>query len=428
MALKKTLIFSALLINIGLIFFLWWQGSGNLWLAGNYEICLGRLTGLLAEFAILLQLIFIGRWPFIEQIFGHDKLNRFHRLLGYSTAIFLLSHPLLLTLGYARGNEISLSAQFINFLIDWNDVINASVGLILFIILIILSIAIVRKHWRYETWHFAHLLMYLAILLAWGHQTEVGGDFINSQTWSGYWFILNFGVIGILLTYRFIKPFYNLFRFDFKLEKIIPESNNITSLYVTGKNLNKFSFLAGQFVNLTFLTKGLWFTHPFSFSAAPNGQWLRFTIKTAGDFTNKINQLPIGTKIILDGPLGTFTSATAQTNKFLLIAGGIGITPLRALAEELTQTKKDTILLYSGKTATEIIFKEEFKKLGNQCHFIIPQTDGRLTIEKIAQLAPDFKNRDIYICGPEAMTKAIKNALLTTGVARAQIHYEKFSY
>lgn len=251
-----------------------------------------------------------------------------------------------------------------------------------------------------------------------------------------YWLVFNFVVFGFVLTFRWLRPIYRFYQQRFYIEKVVPETAGVFSIYLKGRDLKKYKFYPGQFANLTFLQKGMWFTHPFSFSAASNGEYLRFSIKASGDFTNKINSLKAGSKVIIDGPLGVFTPAVAITDKFLLIAGGIGITPIRALAEYFAKQGKNIFLLYGMKTDQDITFKDELEKLQLKYHFMLSEVivaqsgfgQGRINRETIKQQVPDFLERDVYLCGPTPMMKGILAELKALGMPKSQIHYEKFNY
>jgi len=168
----------------------------------------------------------------------------------------------------------------------------------------------------------------------------------------------------------------------------------------------------------------------------PKDNLIRVTIKNVGDFTSEIATLKTGTPILLDGPLGTFTSKQATKNKYLFIAGGVGITPIRALIEELAPQKKDIVLLYSSKTQ-DIILKKELDGLAKQYRFPIYYVvtedpsykgeKGRIDQERIKRLAPDFLKRDMYLCGPPPMMEALITQLQELGVTHASMHYERFA-
>src|SRR3989344_2037822 len=269
---------------------------------GNILIALGRITGLLAEYFILVQSMLIGRVRWLEHLFGFDVLNKIHRWIGYSILSLLLTHPLLLTIGNAQANGVPLLSQFADFLANKKDVLNAFFALLIFIFIVVISIVIVRKKLRYETWYFTHLFTYLAIGLALTHQLGTGD--LRSGWGLTYWYVLNFAVFGFVLLYRLIRPLYLFWRHRFFVEHIVEETPDTFSLYISGKNLDRFKFEAGQYANITILARGMWYTHPFSFSSAYNGAFLRFSIKSLGDYTSKIRELKPGTPIIIDGPLG----------------------------------------------------------------------------------------------------------------------------
>lgn len=433
----RFIFFTIIFANLAITILIWWQGSNSLLVnQSGWFIALGRLFGLLAQLTILMQLVLIGRIGFVERLFGHDTMNRFHRLIGYSIMGFFLPHPILLVLGYSKINEVSLITQYFNFVLNWEDVILASFGLFIYAIIIAISLPAFRRKLRYESWYFTHLLIYVAILLSFNHQTNFADISFGGAL--KYWYALNFLIFGIFILYRWIRPLFNFYQLRFSVEKIVKETKDVTSVYITGKNLEKFKYEAGQFAHLTFLQKGLWFTHPFSFSTATNSNYIRFSIKASGDFTKKVDQLKTGTKVIIDGPLGAFTANQAKTNKLLLIAGGIGITPIRSIIEEQTKNNKNIILLYANKTQQDIAFKQELENfsINKVVNVLSEETNlpgsefelGRIDEEKIKRLVPDYKERDAYICGPEPMMKAIVSSLISLGVPKKQIHFERFGY
>jgi len=127
---------------------------------------------------------------------------------------------------------------------------------------------------------------------------------------------------------------------------------------LTGRHLDRLHARAGQFFGLRFLTpRLLWQLHPFSLSEAPDGQSLRITIKISGDFTRAISTITPGTRVLAEGPFGHLTDAVRRRPGVALIAGGIGVTPLRALLEEMPG---DIVLLYRVTREEEVLFRDEF--------------------------------------------------------------------
>jgi predicted ferric reductase len=412
--------------NLIAILLLWWAGSKSLVLTPSFSgilIGLGRLAGLLLEFTILVQLLLISRTPFIEKAYGFDKLNRLHRLIGYTLSVCLFIHPILITWGYSNLSHVSMRHQFLDFISTWEDVGKAVLGIAILIGAIILSLPFVRKYLKYGSWHASHLFMYVAIALFFGHQINTAD--VSYGLGLYYWITLNFTVFGLVILYRFLQPFLFYYRHRFVVSKVVQETASTSSIYISGKQMNRFKFQSGQYINISFMKKGLWHPHPFSFSSAFNGQYLRISIKAAGDFTSRISEITPETKALIEGPFGRFTESVARGDKFLLIAGGIGITPIRALAETLQQKSKDTALLYSNTQGGEVAFKDELQRLSlTNSHFLA----GRITGVEIERLAPDYRSREIYICGPVGMIESLTLLFKQKGVPSSQIHFEKFAY
>jgi predicted ferric reductase len=436
---KKTLLKLLLFINLGVVFYFWYQGSASFIKEGTFAgilIALGRITGLLAEFFILLQLVLIARIRWIEKQFGHDEFTALHRTVGTYLILLMIAHPILLSMGWGAMTESTYWSQFLSFVTDWRDVLNALIGLIIFGIATTLSLTMFKKKLKYERWHFTHLFIYIAIALAFSHQTNTGDMARGAALY--YWLTINFVVFGLMLLFRFLRPFFLFFRHRFKISKIEAESPDVWSVYVEGRNLHKFNFEAGQFAIINFLKKGMWSSHPFSFSSAPNGQYVRFTIKALGDFTSRIKELPIGTKVIIDGPLGTFTESKSKTNRFLFIAGGVGITPITGMIDSLTKKGiRDIVLLYCVRTAAQIPFQKILDSLPIKTFYLISDgvvneggcfISGRIDGDKIKKFAPDFLERDVFFCGPPVMNGPVLGTLSKMGVPKDRIHFERFGF
>ncbi len=414
----------------GSAFYLNNPGNGNIWFA------LGRLSGLIAQFALLLQLLLISRAPFIERPFGFDKLNLLHRWVGYTIGLLMIGHPFLLTYGAAKAKNISLLVQFTEYLQNRVNVFNAYLGVVLLLMVIMSSYAIVRKKVRYETWYLPHLLTYVAVTLIFLHQIRAG-DLRTAVPWA-YWVILNILVAGSVIVYRFLRPLWLSAFHQFRITSLHQETSNVWSLTVRGRWLDRFRFQPGQYANLRLLDRQHWWqSHPFSFSTGPNDQQLRFSIKASGDYTNTLASIRPGTPLIVDGPLGQFVLSRAQREKILLIAGGIGITPIRSLLDDPQMNGHDPLLLYACRTVEDIALKSELDELATQkrlrVHYVLSEPypgyeSGLLDTEKISRLVPDFIERDIFVCGPPPMMKTIIKKLRRNGVPGRHIHYERFSF
>jgi predicted ferric reductase len=415
----------------------WWQVSGDLLFSGQPggpAVALGRLTGLLVGSAILLQLVLVSRLPGIEPSLGCDRLYRLHRRLGLAIGLLFLGHPALLTFGYARWHRLSLREQFEEITRDLPHAWPAIGAAFVIVLVVALSIPMVRRRLRYEAWHASHFGMYLAVGLASLHQVN-GAELSSQPWWAGYWVALHVLVVGCFVVFRAGRPIFRFARHRFRIDKIVFESDDVLSVYLTGRHLHRFTFRPGQYANVAFLSKGLWAPHPFSFSAAPNGRFLRLSIKAVGDFTRRIHELRPGAFVLLEGPLGAFTAMTSTPEKYLMVAGGIGITPIRALIESLAGAHRDVVLLYAAKTAKDLVFASELRALTGHCHLVLSRWAGpadgyvlgrvdRLMLER---LVPDVRDREVFVCGPLPMMKVVIEALHALDVRGSRVHYERFA-
>ena len=419
----------------------WWHASSRQLLgghAGGRELALGRLAGLLVGSGVLLQLILVSRLPGLEPSIGSDRLYRWHRRIGFALGSLFLAHPVLVTVGYARWYQLSVRGQFMEFATDWPTRL-AIAAFILFSLMVASSTPLIRRRLTYETWHASHLAMYVALGLASWHQAN-GAEMAGQPWWANYWIGLHLAVLGSLVVFRAGRPIVKGVRHRFRIHKIVLESEDVTSVYLTGRRIDRFTFRSGQYANVMFLSKRRWSPHPFSFSAAPNGQFLRISIKAAGDFTSRIGELTPGMSVLLEGPLGAFT-ASQPRDKYLMVAGGIGITPIRALIESLAAAGRDIVLLYSAKTADDLVFASELRTMIAQCHFVLSRPSesaeaghtttgherGRIDRRMLARLVPDVRDREVFICGPQPMMKAVAAALRDLRVRESSVHYEQFA-
>jgi predicted ferric reductase len=173
--------------------------------------------------------------------------------------------------------------------------------------------------------------------------------------------------------------------------------------------------------------------HPFTITSPKNSDKLSFAPKELGDFTKQLANLKPGDKAIVEGPYGKFEFDIFNNHKQIWIAGGIGITPFLAGIRTLqTDHSYDVHFYYSAKNPAEAVYIPEIQELQKTIPNItlIPfyqETDGFLTMQIVATKTSDFKERDIFLCGPPAMMKAMKKQALELGVAESNLHSEEFA-
>jgi predicted ferric reductase len=276
-------------------------------------------------------------------------------------------------------------------------------------------------------------MAYAAIALSWFHEIPTGNELVLSRVAADYWRALYIATIVVLVLWRVLVPLARATRYRLRVAEVTPEGPGVVSLRITGRSLDRMGAHAGQFFLWRFLARRAWGTaHPFSLSAMPEDGSLRITIKGLGDHTARVAQIPPGTRVLAEGPFGVFTDDRRHSDKAVLIAGGIGITPIRALMETM---KGDLIVLYRALTDDDVIFRDELDGIararGAVVHYLIGDHTGNgrelLAPKHLLELVPDLVERDVFLCGPPAMAAFILKYVREARVPRRQIHAERFA-
>lgn len=433
------LVYALFAINAALILLFWWFSSGFEIARSSSNLFngLGRATGLLGTYGVLCQLLLMARSPWLERTIGFEKMAHLHRWNGYLAIGLLFAHGVFQTLGYQLGDGKDVAGQLADFVANYQGLLQAIVSLGLFVLVVVVSVTIARRRLAYETWYYIHLYSYLAVALAFTHQFATGVDFAGNPAFVFYWCLLYVTVFGLLILDRVVAPLLAYRRHRFRVQSIQKEARGVFSIYITGHDLRDFAAEAGQFAMWRFLdSKRWWQAHPFSISAIPDGRHIRITVKNIGDFTSAIHTLKPGTPVLVEGPFGKFVERPT-TRKVLLIAGGIGITPIRPLAEEMAADGFGVHVLYRAHSAADLAFKTELDSLvqahGVRIDYLLSEDSGRKRAREawfrpdaLIRLVPDVKQRVVYVCGPASMTATVQAALQKIGLDPHQVRTEVF--
>jgi predicted ferric reductase len=425
----------ALLIgNAAGIVWLWYANGNVTEVDDTAELVtsIARLTGLLAAYLALVQVLLLARLPWLDRLLGFDHLTVVHRWNGHATIALVVAHTVLSVWGYALLDDVSLWAEVETLLGAgvYPGMITATVGTALLLAVGLTSVAVARRRLPYEWWYAIHLAAYAGIALAWFHQIPTGNELAMDEVAANYWRALYVVMLGAVVVFRLGVPAVNALRFRLRVAEVVPEGRDVVSVRITGRRLDRLDARPGQFFLWRFLTRGRWWeAHPFSLSEAPDGRSLRMTAKAVGDYTSNMRELEPGTRVVAEGPFGVFTSDARRCDKTVLIAGGIGITPIRALLDELDG---DTILLYRVIDADEAIFAGELERVRARVEVVVgdhldEHGHKLLSPEHLRDLVPDLAERDVFISGPPGMVGTIEKNVRDAGVPRRQIHSERFA-
>ena len=429
------------LVAVGLLVAGMWVVHGGLDQLGTpagLATGLGQITALVGTYLALAQVVLMARVPWIDHVVGSDKLMAWHRWLGIGTITLILSHVLLTTLGWAMSGGSGVIAEFLALNEMW-DVLMATIGTVLMSVVAITSIRTVRRRLSYETWYGLHLYAYLGIALAFSHQIAIGADFIGDAVALWFWVGLYVITFSLLVWYRALTPIRLSARHQLRVASVVPEAHNVVSIYLCGRDLERLAVHAGQFFHVRFLRGGGWWRpHPFSISAAPNGQYLRLTIKDLGDDSHRMMSMPVGTPVFVEGPYGAFTPAVIKRRRVVMLAGGVGVTPLRSIFEELPPGSYDITFLYREGDPRETLFRGELEALAARHGADVRFLEGHrgsagmpvdpLAPRWLARLVPDIDRADVLVCGSRSFTERILGSLHSLRVPADQIHAERFGY
>jgi ferredoxin-NADP reductase len=297
----------------------------------------------------------------------------------------------------------------------------------------ITSIRIARRRLKYETWWVVHLYTYLALALAFAHQIVTGGSFIGHPLTRAIWIAVWASTAGLVLVCRFLLPLGRNLRHQLRIVSVRGEAPGVYSVVCAGRRVDRLAVSGGQFFQWRFLTRELWWhAHPYSLSALPQPPHIRLTVKALGDQSSAIAHLKPGTRVAIEGPYGAFTHHARSMERVALIGAGVGITPLRALLEDLPASV-DVIVIMRANTTEDLVHRDEITALvrqrgGRVREVIGPYAEVRFDARVLRHLIPDLAERDVYVCGPGGFSDAIMTAARRLGVPSQQIHNEAFAF
>lgn len=396
----------------------------------------GRALGVLAAVLMLTQVVLVSRVPFVERVLGHDRAVAAHTSLGKVAVIAMLAHAGIIVAMTAHNADLPpWRASFELGTSAWY-LAAAQVALGAFLVVLATSIAIVRRRWRYETWHAVHLLTYVGIVAAVPHQFLEGSTFRDGGAAWWFWLVLYVVALGSLAVFRVALPVVRAARRGLTVESVTSEGGGVTSVRVTGPGVAALRVEPGQFLLWRFLDRSRWrSTHPFTVSdVTPRG--LRLTARAAGDGSAALATVAPGTRVVVEGPFGVFTQRARTRPGAVLVAAGIGITPMRALVAAWEADHGPVDVVWRVRSLDDAPLLAEVQELataaGAALHLVVGARGAgwgaRDNAASLADLVPDVAQRDVYICGPSPWAAAVAADAMAAGVTRDAIHREAFGF
>lgn len=402
--------------------------------ARPYLLELGVALGLVAYPLMTSEFALVGRMRGISQLYGNDVLMFFHRYMGIAALVLVVAHPVLI----APGNL----AQFNPF----DGPAMQRYGAWTFWLLILLvGTSIWRKKLKlaYGWWMLIHYLLALAIGAAGlAHILAVKG-YTAHPVVHGLMIGYFVGFLIPMIRYRF----WEYFRMTGRPWKVVDnrdEGAGVRTLVLEPVGHPGFDFQPGQFAWLSTGHPVKTEHHPISIaSSAELGPERRveFSIRNLGDWSGtRVPQVAPGSTMYLNGPFGGFSLDREPGQGFVLVGGGIGITPLRSMILTMRDRGdvRPVILFYGARDWNAIVYREELQALERQLNlkivWVFEKPDpgwigekGYITPELLKRHLPaQFQRYQYFMCGPTPMMNAVEEHLATVGVPRTRIHSERF--
>lgn len=407
---------------------------------------INRVSALIATSLLIVHVALVARIPWIESVLGLDKLTVAHKKLGKPILYLLLLHLFAAAMNYALIDEIGIGQALVYLSTNFLSVGLAAASLVLFLVVVFSSIRLARKKLSYESWYLVHMLSYAAIFLSIPHQYEFGTDFLNQPLLQTYFTLLYVFVGANLVWFRLLQPLVLSLVANLKVAAVQPDANRTTSITIGGRGVQRLGAEAGQFFLLRVMTWAQWWRpHPFSVSSAPSDV-IRFTVGNRGDDTALLQEIEPGTRVILEGPFGVFSESKRTKQHVTLLAAGIGVAPIRALAESLAAEPGDVTVIYRLTDNSDAALLAEVERIcherGHFLHLVKgPRTQSGSFLPdqavgerqkpdyvRLLELSPLLKESDVYVCGPSGWSASVKHALEELGLPKYQLHLEEFAW
>ena len=402
---------------------------------GVYFLAASTFSALAGTYLCLALLLLISRLPWLEREVGHDRMIMLHRKVAPYSLVLIGLHAVFSTLGHAAGSVSGAPAAFWALVTQTEWMVPATAALVLMISLGVMSYKKIRSKMKYETWWVTHLYFYLAIALAFLHQVMYGQQFVDHAWARWVWIGMYAATVSVLVVFRVADPIARSMSMNLRVHGVVRESSDTVSVWISGRRVDRFLLKGGQFFGFRFLTRdGWWQSHPYSVSAGSTRDFLRLTVKDLGDHSKSLAALKPGTRVIVEGPYGIFTADDRRTDHVVLIGGGVGAAPVRAILDDLpAHTRVD--FLFRAHNNDGLVLRKELEKLAARRHdtmklryLVGSRRDYPITARTLQQLVPDIAYADVYVCGPDALVNAVREAAHTLGIPEERLHDEAFSF
>lgn len=398
-----------------------------------FALNLSRVAAMTGTAIALTSIALASRAPWVERAMGQDRMIFWHRKIGPYSLFLIAAHVILLSFARTENTSLNTWQSMWDITLTTRWMVPAMLGFVFMIGIGITSYHRIRKLFKYETWWVIHLYSYIGIALAFMHQIQSGVMFRDDPVLTQWWIFYYASVFGLLLRYRVWAPIALSFSNRPRIEKVVRENGDTISLHLKTRNRKLKKAQGGQYFNIRVLEDTKWWeAHPYSLSSSPKNGNLVFTIKELGDHSSWLSSLPAGTPVQIEGPYGIFTVNRLRGNKVFFIAGGIGITPIKAMLEDLPLGSSGKVLWRVSK-AEDLVLRDELQTLCDErgielLTIVGPRDENQLWLEKAVVSADNYKDYEVFICASKGLIEMSKETLLHLGLKKKNIYTEEFEF
>lgn len=393
-------------------------------------------TGIVALSLLAIVLVLPARVRSLVSAFGIEQILRGHRMLALAAAILVVAHLVLALATDPRGIAV----------LDLRDTTAAAWAATISTLALIATIALAlrrrRRQPRYEGWRLSHIALAAIVLVAaWLHVWWI--DQLVEHPLIATWFILLAAAVFAIAMRRWVWIPWRAHRRSYVVEEIRPVAGDAVTLVVRAHGHEGLPFRAGQFAWLKIGSSSFVFEeHPFTIaSTAEQPDRKEFTIKAAGDFSELLRGLRPGRRVFLDGPYGAFSTDGLESSEgFVLIAGGVGITPMLSMLRTLSDRRdgRHHELIIGARSLEDLMLRDEIHSLRRHLDLEVteivesPQPEwggetGLIDAKLLDRRLPTHaRHHDYFLCGPPPMVASVGHDLRELGIPTRRIHTERF--
>lgn len=399
--------------------------------SGGHLLLAGALAATTGSYLLLVTIMLTARPPLLERAVGQDRLLHWHRRTAPVALVLLVAHAVLVILGQAEQSSARsvLATQFL----DHTSVMTATLGLALLLLAALTSsLRAARRRLQRHRWWTVHLLVYPAAVLCFWH-TLTGPTFPGHPLVTAGWIILWGWTAGLVLAYRVLVPLTRTLRHRLVVSEVRQEAPGVVSVISEGRDVDRLRVSGGQYFQWRFLVRHLiWHAHPYSVSAMPDHGRVRLTVKDLGRASKALQGIRVGSSVLIEGPYGRFTRHAARTDRLVLIGAGIGVTPIRALLEDLPRCAALTVIVLAADEEN-VVFGRELDELvaahHGELHVLLGGRAGTvLDRGLLTRLCGDLGRADVFVCGSPRFTRTVVVDARALGCPVRQIHHETFAW